>query len=188
MGILYRLYLKTLKIETLGEKLEHSIYLFWHNKIFALLEALKDKKGKVLISPSREGKIASKIVRSYGFEVIESSYRKERIKGAMEIIRTYKGGSSVGIVPDGPLGPRNKIKVELFNLLKKLSANITLVGVGYSRYIELNTWDKFQVPLPFSKVFVMFANYHIDKFNSVNELEEELNNINFWAQEISKIL
>ncbi|MCS7245076.1 MAG: DUF374 domain-containing protein [candidate division WOR-3 bacterium] len=188
MEITYRLYLKTLKIETLGRKSEHSIYLFWHNKIFALLEALKDKKGKVLISPSREGKIASKIVRSYGFEVIESSYRKERMKGAIEIVRTYKSGLSVGIVPDGPLGPRNKIKLELFNLLKKLSANITLVGVGYSKYIELNTWDKFQIPLPFSKVFVMFANYHIDKFNSVNELEEELNNINFWAQEIAKIL
>ncbi|MEO0151766.1 MAG: DUF374 domain-containing protein [candidate division WOR-3 bacterium] len=188
LKILYKLYVKTLRIYTLGYKPEHSIYLFWHNKMFPLLRVLKGKKGKVLISPSRDGKIASYIVKSYGFDVIESSYRKDRFKGALEILRSYKEGLSIGIIPDGPLGPRYKMKPELFNLLKKLNANLTLIGVGYKNYLEFNSWDRFQLPSPFSKVFVMFFNCNINNFENIQELEKKLNELNKWAEEISKFI
>jgi len=184
---IYKLYVNSLKIDIMGYRPDHSIYLFWHNKLFCLLRVLKGKKGKVLISPSNDTKAVRYIVRSYGFEIIESSYRKDRFRGAIEILKTYKNNLSIGITPDGPLGPKNKIKVELFDLLKKLNANLTLVGVGYRNYIEFNSWDRFQLPLPFSKVFVIFSNYHISEFNNVNELEDELNKINNWAEKIVRL-
>ena len=185
---IYKVYVMTLKIEVVGYRPDYSIYLFWHNKIFPLLRVLKGKKGKVLISPSRDGKIASHIVRSYGFGVIESSYRKERFKGAFEIIKTYKKDKlSVGIIPDGPLGPRHKIKPELFKLLKKLNANITLIGVGYKKFITFKSWDKFELPLPFSKVFIIFSNYQINEFENETLLEKELIKLNNWAEKIAKI-
>ncbi len=177
----------TLKIEVLGYRPDYSVYLFWHNKIFPLLRVLKGKKGKVLISPSKDGKIASYIVRSYGFEVIESSYRKDRFKGAFEIIKAYNSKLSIGIIPDGPLGPRHKIKPELFKLLKKLNANITLIGVGYKKFITFESWDRFELPLPFTKVFVIFSNYHINEFEDENSLERELSKLNTWAEKIAKI-
>jgi lysophospholipid acyltransferase (LPLAT)-like uncharacterized protein len=176
----------TLRIEVLGYRPDHSVYLFWHNKIFPLLRVLKGKKGKVLISPSRDGKIASYIVRSYGFEVIESSYRKDRFKGALEIIKTYNLKLSLGIIPDGPLGPRYKVKPELFKLLKKLNANITLIGVGYKKFITFKSWDKFELPLPFSKVFIIFSNYNINEFESETSLSEELIKLNKWAKKIAR--
>ncbi len=187
LKLLYKFYVNTLKIKTLGYKPDHSIYLFWHNKIFPLLRVLKGKKGKILISPSKDGKIASSIVKSYGFDVIESSYRKERFKGAIEIIRTYKSGLSLGIVPDGPLGPKYKIKVELFNVLKKLNANLTLVGVGYKSYIKFRSWDEFELPIPFSKVFVLFYNCNINDFENLEDLEKTLIKINEWAEKLVKI-
>ncbi len=187
LKLLYKLYVNTLKIQTLGYKPDHNIYLFWHSKIFPLLRVLKGKKGKILISPSRDGKIASGIVRSYGFDVIESSYRKERFKGAIEIIRTYKSSLSLGIVPDGPLGPKHKIKSELFNVLKKLNADLTLVGVGYKNYIKFRSWDEFELPLPFSKVFVLFYNCSINDFENLEDLEKALIKINEWAEKLVKI-
>ncbi len=178
LKLTYKLYLSTIRVRIHGEKHPNAIYLFWHNKLFVLPKALKGIKGAVLVSPSRDGRIASYIVRDFGFDIIESSYRKRRLKGALEIVKRYRMGESVGITPDGPLGPKYRIKQELYNLLRKLECNVVLVGVRYSRFVALNSWDEFQIPFPFTKADVILERFHINDFASKEDLERKLVEIN----------
>jgi len=179
-------YLSTLRIERYGHIEGNVFYLFWHAKLLAVPRAMEGLRASALVSPSRDGQYVAALAREYGFGVIESSYRKQRLKGAVEMLRRFRNGEAIGITPDGPIGPPRVIKKELFNLLHKLDAPIGFIGVGYGKYKELNSWDRFQIPLPFTKTVVVIEYRRGRDFSSHEDMSRFLNEVNIRAEELAK--
>jgi hypothetical protein len=65
--------------------------------------------------------------------------------------------SSITFTPDGPKGPRREMAFGAVYLASVLRMPIVPVGVGIKRPWRLNTWDRFAVPRPLSRVRVVFG-------------------------------
>ena len=82
---------------------------------------------------------------------------KDSKKAILEMIQVLKGGQSTWISPDGPSGPPKKLKKGVYFLARESGVPILPVRFSISRYLVLPSWDKKQVPLPFSKITVEYS-------------------------------
>jgi hypothetical protein len=105
----------------------------------------------------------------------------------LDMIKNY---SNVAITPDGPTGPPRKMKAGAVVLSKKTGAALVMLGVGYSNKISLKSWDKFQIPLPFSRVVAVYSEpYEFDMnmtyeqtSEKITECESKLNSLQREAE------
>ncbi len=152
----YYLLCRTLEISKFGEFFvgKPTLFFFWHSNFFILPYAFQGSPVYVLVSPSRDGEIISKFLSHFGIGTIRSSQRKDKFKGLREIIKVLENGGNVAITPDGPIGPRRKFKSGTVSLIRELKVRVVFVGVAYSSFWELDTWDAFRIPMPFSRVSI----------------------------------
>jgi Uncharacterized protein conserved in bacteria len=152
----YELLCETLEISKFGEFFNEkpTIFFFWHSNFFILPYAFQSSPVYVLVSPSKDGEIIAKYLTHFKIGVIRSSQRRDRFKGLREIFGVLENSGNVAITPDGPLGPRKKFKKGTVSLIRKLNVRVVFVGVAYSSFWELNTWDALRIPMPFSKVVI----------------------------------
>ncbi len=182
--ILIRLYAKLCKIEVKYEEpieCEPSIFAFWHEIILFLPFAHdRNRKMDILISTHRDGLLASYTIKYFGLGTIGGSSHRNPHKAFMQMLKAIKNGVSIGITPDGPKGPRRKAKKGVIELAYLSKKPIYPVIGKFSSYYRLNSWDKFIIPKPFSKItFVYKKPIHVNKKSEFNkktkELEESLN-------------
>jgi len=133
-------------------------------------------KAKMLISQSREGGVVAHASRAVGAEVIRGSTakrtRKKRdgvvvertqSKGGVEAMRSMarhiEGGGVIAMTPDGPRGPRMRVKRGPIQLAKLAQAPLIAVAWSTSRRkVFENSWDKFILPLPFGRGALIWSN------------------------------
>ena len=165
------------------------IIALWHNRLtmtpFASIAARKKYshyKFMTLASKHGDGRFVGKVMEKFGLTSILGSTRDGRKAsrgisfGALkQILEGLKKGYSLGITPDGPRGPNQKINGEIINIARISGAGILISSCAFSRFIELKTWDKFKIPLPFSKLCF----YLDDKIINVakNSTTEEMEKI-----------
>ncbi len=107
-----------------------------------------------VISSHGDGEFLSHAIESYGHPTIRGSSRKDSTNAMRGIIAAIKSGISICLTPDGPRGPRFKIKGNLTNLAVKYKLPIIPVCYSASRAKVLSTWDRFIIPYPFSKIII----------------------------------
>jgi hypothetical protein len=69
-----------------------------------------------------------------------------------EAIRQLKTGQNVSFTPDGPRGPKYKMKKGPIQLAAKMQVPLIPVAVNYSSFWEAPSWDGFQIPKPLSLI------------------------------------
>ena len=86
-----------------------------------------------------------------------------------------KNSQAIGITPDGPRGPNQKINGEVINIARISGADILVVSYSSSKFKIFNSWDKFKLPLPFSKLAYICDKklYNIER-SANNEQVEDL--------------
>ena len=127
----------------------------WHNKLLVILLCLKAlKKRAGLASPSKDGELISVPLEKMGYKMVRGSSGKDSVKSLVQLIKLIKKeGYSLGTPLDGPKGPVYEVKPGMIYIAQKAERQLVLVGGAYSKkWIFHKTWDKFQLPKPFSKV------------------------------------
>jgi lysophospholipid acyltransferase (LPLAT)-like uncharacterized protein len=138
------------------------IWAFWHNRMFVIpyIHELwfAHIPGAILSSPSGDGQIIADACAAFGFEAARgSSSKPQKGLGALIMMaEKVKEGRDIGITPDGPRGPIYQLQPGIIKLGQLTGGSIMPVRVEYSRAIRFKTWDQFLLPLPFSKVRVIF--------------------------------
>lgn len=156
--IIYYFYIKTIKFKQIGNLPEKkALFCFWHRTFFPLIYFYRNKRIRILISPSGDGELIIKPLRKFGFIPVRGSSSKLGEKGFREMIRILKRKKLGAITPDGPRGPREIFKEGALFISYLSRTPIYLVGVSVSRKIELSSWDRFMIPLPFSKCTVYIS-------------------------------
>lgn len=148
-----------------------------------------------LSSKHGDGKFIGIIMTMFGFKNISGSTQDGRkpgrgidLKSMRDMIRELKKGTGLGITPDGPKGPNQKINSQIIDIAKISGANILPTSYSSSRFIQFNSWDKLRLPLPFSKV-VFFAGEVQDNFKiNNNDLENVMNDAQEKSEELLKTL
>ncbi|MCX7713528.1 MAG: lysophospholipid acyltransferase family protein [Chthoniobacterales bacterium] len=131
---------------------------FWHNRILAITPAFlrfypPNRKGlSVLTSPSRDGEILAQVAARFGMNAIRGSSSKRGAIALRECLSHLRLGRDIAITPDGPRGPRYVLNPGIILLSSQTSIPILPIHANFSCAIRLKTWDKFYIPLPFSKI------------------------------------
>jgi len=179
-------------IEKQLRKKKSVLICFWHSRLLMAAFCWNSQNDfKMLISGHSDGKIISNAVSHLGIKTITGSSRKKKISSLKEIITEIKKNSILGITPDGPKGPNQKIKDGFMSLLKKTS--VTIIPLSYSAKfkIRLKTWDRFMFVTPFNKFVAVWGNpIEFDARKSIQEnqniLENEMDRVTLLADNLSK--
>lgn len=133
------------------------IICFWHQRLglLPLAGQWTHKKFYMLLSPHSDGTLISKTLRFFGIKSIFGSTFQNADRAAILVFRHLKKGDVVGITPDGPRGPMQKASDGIAQLAILSKANILPLTYSIKRHKKLRSWDKFMLPLPFSKGIFM---------------------------------
>ena len=115
-------------------------------------------KFKMLISGHRDGKMISIAVSYLGIETIHGSSNNNKISSAKQILTELNNHNVVGITPDGPRGPKQKIKEGLVSIQKKTGAVILPLSYSAKYSVTLKSWDSFLFSFPFNKFVTVWGN------------------------------
>ena len=134
------------------------IWIFWHNRIFAMpvfqRKYLKSRAGAVLTSASRDGGVIAATMKQFGLESVRGSSSRRGVAGLKGLMSWIDGGHDIAITPDGPRGPRYKLAPGPIKLAQATGAKILPIRMDYESAWKLKSWDRFQLPKPFSRVIV----------------------------------
>jgi hypothetical protein len=87
-----------------------------------------------------------------GIEARRGSSSRRSLSAARELVAALRDGLDVGITPDGPLGPCYDFKPGALMVARAGDAPVVLISGAFDRAWRLKSWDRFFVPLPFSRV------------------------------------
>lgn len=146
------------------------VICLWHDELFPLIHLQNDLDIVCIVSDSKDGTILNKLMQKLGLRTAAGSSRRNGLKALLQAAKLMKDGTVHGcITVDGPMGPRHEVKDGAFLLALKAGAKIVPVRLDIKKSLKFPSWDKFQVPLPFSTVEVIFG----DGFFVTEELTEE---------------
>lgn len=135
------------------------------NHLVAILHAhqaaaavVAEPETAVVVSRSEDGEIIIPTVRLTGCVAVRGSGGKIRKGGSRAIkqmIEHVRSGRPAAFTVDGPLGPRGCVHRGVALLSQKTGTPVVpLLLIPSRRVIIRGTWDRLQIPLPFSKVHV----------------------------------
>jgi lysophospholipid acyltransferase (LPLAT)-like uncharacterized protein len=133
------------------------VFIVWHGRIFIVPYFFRKRDIMPLISPSKDGEIAAKIMSRWGYKILRGSGSHVVVKAWNEMKDELKGGGELIIVSDGPKGPNRKMKPGGIKLASETGAYLVPFSFSTSKKKFLNSWDKFLMFKPFSKVVAVYG-------------------------------
>ncbi len=142
-------------------KIEHRlIWCIWHSRLLALVMARKRvypwREGVALTSASHDGATLAAALKVVGVGAVRGSTSRRGTAALKGLVRQLRNGKDVGVTPDGPRGPRYELNPGLIKLAQLTHVPVMCFHVRYGCAVRLKTWDRFVIPLPFSKIFITF--------------------------------
>lgn len=134
------------------------IYTCWHNRVFLSTYFWRNRGIVVMTSRSMDGEYIARFIQRFGFGAARGSSTRGSTGALVEMIRVMKAGRPAGFTIDGPRGPRYVAKMGAVLLAKKTGHPILPFTIAARRYWEVKSWDRFQVPWPFSRALLTIAN------------------------------
>ena len=156
---------KTIRWETEG--LEHldavaesgrqPIFCLWHERIFAATYYLRGRGIVVITSQSKDGEYIARFLKRLGYGTIRGSSTRGGVGALVEMARAMRRGLAMAFTVDGPRGPRREVKKGAVLLAKKTGNPLLPLGVECESYWTINSWDRMQIPRPFTRAKYIIA-------------------------------
>jgi lysophospholipid acyltransferase (LPLAT)-like uncharacterized protein len=131
---------------------ERTIVAFWHDRLLMMPIAARRHPLCIMNSQHRDGEIASRAIARWGIRSVRGSATRGAVPGFLRLVRAYRSGSDLAVVPDGPRGPGHRAKPGVIQLAKMTGAPIIPVSYAADRVKRLRSWDRLMIPLPFARV------------------------------------
>lgn len=137
-------------------RMPNTINAFWHNRLFLMTWFWRGFDSAVLVSESFDGEYIARTAQRFGFPVIRGSSTRGGSKALRQMARVMRSGTRMSITIDGPKGPRCQVKPGVVMLAASTGVPIVPMLPQAKHYWEMNSWDRLQIPKPFTtaKVFV----------------------------------
>ncbi|MDD5020652.1 MAG: lipopolysaccharide heptosyltransferase II [Endomicrobiaceae bacterium] len=135
-----------------------SVCAFWHGDLITSFYVNRNKNAVVMISMSKDGEIQANVAKYFGYIPVRGSSSRGGNKALAEIVRYAKEGYITGFAVDGPKGPIHKVKPGVLFVSQTLGIPVVPICAVASRVKILEkSWDKFKIPMPFSKVIMIYG-------------------------------
>ena len=134
-----------------------AVLVFWHGEQLPIVFLHPNRGFAPIISHSSDGELLSAIVTPLGYAPIRGSSSRggsEAFHAALEVLSR---GGCPGVAIDGPRGPWHVPKHGALTLAARAQRPILLVVATARRALRLKSWDRFEIPLPFTTVTVRYG-------------------------------
>ena len=136
-----------------------AIYCIWHNRLalsmklyFAFGQRYHQSAGLAgLVSASKDGAFLAAILERFGVMPVRGSSSRRGPQALLELTTWAERGYDLAITPDGPRGPRYVVQEGPMSLAQVTGLPIVPVSYFLGWKIRPNSWDRFQIPVPFSR-------------------------------------
>jgi lysophospholipid acyltransferase (LPLAT)-like uncharacterized protein len=143
------------------------IYAMWHRCVLPATYCFRDRQIAVITSRSFDGEYIARIIERFGFRAVRGSSSRGGAGALLASQEEINQGRSVGFTIDGPRGPRYVAKPGAVMLARNTGAPLVPLYVAPDKAWVLNSWDRFMIPKPFSRVVV-----HLGKIIQVSRAAE----------------
>lgn len=133
------------------------VFAFWHGRLLSLEYVCRNRNIHVLSSWHKDGEISARVMTGLGYGVVRGSPSRGSARGLVGMLAKAREGHDLAITPDGPRGPAGTVKRGIFYLAEKSGSPLVPVGVAAGRARRLSSWDAFLIPLPFSRVAIVYG-------------------------------
>jgi lysophospholipid acyltransferase (LPLAT)-like uncharacterized protein len=139
------------------ERNERFILAFWHRHLLLMPYSYRGKGISVLVSQSKDGELIARTVARLGIDSSRGSSSRGGIAGMRTLLRKAGEGWDIAFTPDGPRGPASEVQPGVILAAAATGFPIQPVAVAATRAKRLNSWDRFLIPLPFSRVHFVYG-------------------------------
>lgn len=162
---LYKIWAATLRYEEIGREAvdrldaERKILIIclWHGEIFSMWSIKRQLRLTAVVSQSKDGDLLTGVITRMGYKMVRGSSSKggaEALRGIIKLMR--RDAENPCVTMDGPRGPAKEVKDGVFYMAHLGPGLLVPTRVYCRRAIRLKSWDSHLVPLPFSRVRVVF--------------------------------
>lgn len=131
---------------------------FWHSRIIVTSYMYKRWNGVIMASRSGDGEIIARVLQQQGHEAVRGSTGKGGLRAlSRQIKRLNSEDRPGGMIPDGPQGPRFRVKPGIITLAQKTGCPIIPISYSAQKIKVLNSWDRFIVPYPFTRARLVYG-------------------------------
>jgi len=137
-----------------------AVIAFWHGAMLVGWFLHRPRsRGPVaaLVSQSEDGEILSATLARWGYAMIRGSSHIGGKEAMQLMVDAVTQGNTLCITPDGPTGPRHQMKMGAVRAAQRARVPLFLVGIAADRKKILESWDRFEIPMPFSNVSVWYS-------------------------------
>ncbi len=137
---------------------EPVIFALWHNRLCLCMKVYEgfvrtDRQGDhlaALISASKDGALLATVLRNFGVEAVRGSSSRRGPQAMLELASWAGRGYDLAVTPDGPRGPCYVVQEGVIALAQVTGLPIVPYSCQLDWKFQVKSWDRFQIPLPFS--------------------------------------
>src|SRR5688500_3098880 len=109
------------------------IYTLWHGRLLPLTFFHRNQNIATLISQSSDGEYIARVVERWGYTALRGSSSRGGSGALREMVKVARSGRSLAITPDGPRGPRQKLKPGVLTLAQLTGLPIVPMSASATR-------------------------------------------------------
>ena len=133
------------------------IFCFWHRCTLPAGWYFRRFRCSILISQSFDGELIARTLRLLGYGSVRGSSSRGGAAGLMAMREVLERGEPVVFTADGPRGPIYQTKIGAVKLAAMTGEEMGCFYLLPERAWVMKSWDRFLVPLPFSRVVVSWV-------------------------------
>jgi len=128
------------------------IMAFWHGRILPSTIFFKRRGIVVITSENFDGEWIAGIIERFGYGTARGSTSRGGAKALVQMKKDMEAGKPTGFTIDGPRGPAKVAQAGAVWLSKVTGNPVLPFHVEADRHWTVNSWDRTQIPKPFSTV------------------------------------
>lgn len=130
---------------------------FWHGRILPATYFFRNRGIVVITSQNFDGEWIARIITRFGYGTARGSSSRNASGALRNLIRCTREGRSTAFTLDGPRGPAREAKNGAVWLAAATGCPILPFHIEARRAWTLRSWDRTQIPKPFSRLAVVIG-------------------------------
>ncbi len=148
------------------------VFTTWHFAFPAVIHFFQRLDGVLMVSRSKDGEWASRIVQALGYRTVRGSSHRGGSQALRAMLRFARRGHRVGFIADGSQGPRCVAQLGILWMARALNRPLLPLTMAAHPCWRLPTWDRTVIAKPFGHVVMAFGDLlHIPRQCSERDLE-----------------
>ena len=133
------------------------ILALWHGRILPGLHYFRHRGVVVITSQNFDGEWIARILHRFGFGTARGSTSRGAVRALVRMRREMAGGKAAAFTVDGPRGPARVVQPGAAFLASATGNPVLPYHIEADRHWTLRSWDRTQIPKPFSRVVLVIG-------------------------------